>query len=311
MAIRPPLPRLSLVLGMGTLLACMPDLAIGASFRVEGMHIHRSGTSPHFLKAAQVTLKAYEDQCRLMKSVCATMPAGARARDKAACAQITGAFSVKGNPADIGKQETDEYFATGLNMAARQTTKTLLQVKSVCEVEVVDHKDADLWHYTPSGHTHYVLKNDPRKGRFWMRTEHKQRASVSGGLLAGVFPLTDASKVSAVLKQKTIAGHRCEVRDVVGPWSGTFCLKATPSTFPGQVALEGTVMAGNEIMFEDQATEVAEKVMLPRAVFFPPQGDTVESQRTVAQSRNNATQQWCAKQKMETGVNPCENRDER
>ncbi|MDP1862969.1 MAG: hypothetical protein Q8K52_03580 [Thiobacillus sp.] len=298
--------RFSLVLGMALFFIAAWVHAKDAPPSLEGIHVHRSGTSPYFLHAAQESIKTYEGQCKMMKSICAMMPKGASAKDKAACANVSGGFSLKGNLADVGKQETDEYFATAMNMAARQTTKTVLHVKSLCEVEVVERKGADIWHYATQGHTHYELKDHPEKGRYWIRSEHKNLAPKAGALLAGVFPLSDASKVSPVLSFKTIAGHKCEVREIAGPWSGTFCLKVTPTAFPGHVTLAGKVVAGKDTMLEDQATDVAEKVMLPRDYFYPPEQDKVESMRTLSKSPGNATQKWCAKQKIKTGINPCE-----
>lgn len=281
--------------------------AKGPATALEGIHVHRSGTSPYFLNAATETLKVSEGQCKLMKSVCAMMPAGTSGKDKAACADVAGGFSFKGNLADVGKQETDEYFATAMQMAARQTKKTVLLTKSVCEAEVVEQESVDIWHYAPQGYTRYELKNHPRKGRYWIRSEHRRLAPKTGALLAGVFPLSDTSKVSPVLGHKTVAGHKCEVREIAGPWSGSFCLKATDTPFPGHMALAGKVIAGKDTLLEDQATDVAVKVMLPRAHFFPPERDKVESMRALSTSPNNPTQKWCAKQKIKTGINPCEN----
>jgi hypothetical protein len=298
--------RFSLMLGTMFFLVPVPSQAKDTPPPLEGIHVHRSGTSPFLLNAAKVAVKTAEAQCKMMKSVCAMMPAGASRKDRAVCSGAMGKFSMKGNLADVGNQETDEYFATAMQMAARLTTKTVLQVKSVCEVEVVERKDTDIWHYTPEGHTHYELKNDSRKGRYWIRTVHKPLNVKVGALLAGVFPLTDASSVSRVLGWKTIAGHKCEVREITGPWSGTFCLKATQTSFPGSVTLAGTVIAGKDTMLDDQATEVTEKIMLPADYFNPPANDRVESMQALSRSADNPTQKWCAKQKIKTGINPCE-----
>ena len=273
---------------------------------LEGIHIHRSGSSPYFAKTAKQTLKAYQDQCALMKSVCAMMPVGASSKDKAACTQVAGGFSLKGNVADIGEQETDEYFATAMQMAARQIRKNILQVKSVCEVEVVAQESQDIWHYASRGYTHYELKNSPGKGRYWIRTEHKRLAPKAGALLAGVYPMSDASKVSPVLGHKTYAGLRCEVREITGPWAGTFCLAVTNTAFPGHLTLAGTVVAGKDTLLEDAATKVAVKITLPRDRFYPPEGEAVKKMSALSASSDNPTQKWCAKQKIQTGIDPCE-----
>jgi len=283
----------------------MPSEAKDAPPALEGIHVHRSGASPYFLNAAKEALKTYEGQCKLMKSVCAMMPAGASAKDTAACTVVASGFSLKGNLADVGKQETDEYFATAMQMAARQTTKTVLQVKSICEVEVVDQESVDIWHYAPQAYTHYELKNHPKKGRYWVRSEHKRLAPKAGALLAGVYPMSDASKVSPVLGQKEYAGIKCDVREISGPWAGTFCLSATGTAFPGHLTLAETVVAGKDTMLEEQATAVAVKVMLPRPHFFPPERDKLESTQAHSASPENPTLRWCAKQKIKTGIDPC------
>lgn len=299
--------RCPFVLAVALHLMSIPSEAKDVPPPLEGIHVHRSGTSPYFLNAAKETLKTYEGQCKLMKSVCAMMPASASAsaKDKAVCAVVASGFSFKGNLADVGKQETDEYFATAMQMAARQTTKTVLRVKSICEVEVVDQESVDIWHYALQGYTHYELKNHPKKGRYWVRSEHKRLAPKTGALLAGVYPMSDASKVSPVLGQKEYAGLKCDVREITGPWSGTFCLRATDTPFPGHVTLAGQVIAGKDTMLEDRATKVAVKVMLPRSHFSPPEADKVESLRALSSSPANPTQKWCAKQKIKTGIDPC------
>jgi hypothetical protein len=305
MAMRLTASRILAMIAMTLQLVPMPAEAKDAPPSLEGIHVHRSGTSPYFLNAAKETLKTYEGQCKLMKSVCAMMPAGANAKDKAACAAVASGFSLKGNLADVGKQETDEYFATAMQMAARQTTKTVLQVKSICEVEVVDQESVDIWHYAPQAYTHYELKNHPKKGRYWVRSEHKRLTPKTGALLAGVYPMSDASTVSQILGQKEYAGLKCEVREITGPWAGTFCLSATETPFPGHLTLAGTVVAGKDTMLEDQATAVAVKVMLPRKHFSPPERDKLESARARSTSPENPTQRWCAKQKIKTGIDPC------
>jgi hypothetical protein len=300
------IPRCHFVLVMTFFLAPISAQAKDLPAALEGIHVHRSGTSPYFVNAAKQTLKTQEAQCKLMKSVCAMMPAGASGKDKAACADVAAGFSLKGSLAEVGTQETDEYFATAMKMAARQTMKTVLQVKSICEVEVVEQKSVDIWHFTPNGHTHYGLKDSPKKGHYWVLTEHKPLSSKAGALLAGVFPLTATSTVSPALGYKTYAGHKCEVREITGPWSGTFCLKPTDTPFPGHVTLAGKVVAGKDIMLEDQATEIAVKIMLPKAHFFPPESDKFENMSALSKSLDNPTQKWCAKQKIKTGINPCE-----
>ncbi|NDP49507.1 MAG: hypothetical protein GZ085_14190 [Sulfuriferula multivorans] len=290
--------RLSLVFSAACSQAAAPSL--------EGMHIHRSGTSPYFLHSAKESLKAYEGQCNLMKSVCAMMPAGASSKDRAACVNVGSGFQLKGNLADVGGQETDEYFATALNMSARQIRKTVLQVNSVCEVEVVEQESVDIRHYTSKGYTQYELKNHPKKGRYWLRTEHERIDSKMGALLKGAFNLSSQSSVSQSLGQKTYAGFKCELREVTGPWAGSLCLMATDTPFPGHVTLAGTIVAGNDTMLDEKATEVTVKIMLPRTHFYPSESDRVEAAEGRSAASGNATQRWCQKQKLKTGVNPCE-----
>ncbi|WP_114970035.1 hypothetical protein [Rhodoferax ferrireducens] len=299
-------PRV-VIMAIGLFLGHLPTQAMDLTGPIAGIHVHRSGNSAHLLNAANETIKALKHQCQSVKSVCAMLPAGASRKDAAACAKVAGGFNFKGNLADLGKLETDEYFATGLHMATRLTEQTSLLTKSVCDVEVVAQTSTDIWHYGPKTYTHFELKNNPKKGRYWIRTEHQQLSPEMGSLLVGVFPVFDMSTVSPGSGYKTYAGHRCELREITGPVSGTFCLKATNTPFPGHVRLAGSlVSARDKLLREDHATEASMDVMLPRARFFPPEGDKVENTRTLSTSPENPTQKWCAKQKAKTGINPCE-----
>ena len=273
---------------------------------LEGLHVHRSGSSPYFLHSAKVSLKAYEGQCKLMKSVCAMMPAGASSKDRAACVNVGSGFQLKGNLANVGSQETDEYFATSLSLSARQIRKTVLQVNSICEVQVVEQESVDIRHYTSKGYTQYELKNHPKKGRYWLRTEHEHIDSKTGALLKGSFNLSSHSSVSQSFGQKSYAGFKCELREVTGPWAGSLCLMATDTIFPGHVTLAGTIVAGKDTLLDEKATAVTVKIMLPRTHFYPSEGDRVEAAEGRSVASGNATQRWCQKQKLKTGVNPCE-----
>lgn len=302
------LSRLSLILLIQSLMT--PAFAQLKGNVIDGIHVHRSGDSPHFKKMAEMTAKGLEGQCKGLKSVCSMLPAAASARDNAVCAAVSGGFQIKGKLSDVGKQETDEYFAIAKKMAVKKTKKVEMRVKSTCEVEVVEQESIDIRHYVPGGYTQYELKDDARKGRHWLRSTHKWIDPKAGATLAGVFPMSDASKVSRSQGHKTLAHHKCEVREVTGPWSGTLCLKNTATPFPGHVTLAAKIIssvpAGVATLLEEEVDSYSEKLILPMALFFPPSTEKVESARAPAKSPDNPTQKWCAKQKEKTGIDPCE-----
>lgn len=300
--------RLSLFLLIPSLMA--PAYAQLKGSVMDGIHVHRSGDAPHFRKMAEMMAKGLEDQCKGLKSVCSMLPAAASARDKAVCAAVSGSFQIKGKLSDVGKQETEEYFAIAKKMAVKKTKKMELRVKSTCEVEVVEQESVDIRHYVPGGYTQYELKDDARKGRHWVRSTHQWIDPKTGALLAGVFPMSAASKVSRSQGHKTLAHHKCEVREVTGPWSGTLCLKNTATPFPGHVTLAAKIVssvpAGAATLLEEEVGSYSENLVLPMALFFPPPTEKIESARASAQSPDNPTQKWCAKQKEKTGIDPCE-----
>ena len=154
-------------------------------------------------------------------------------------------------------------------MAARQTTKTIVQLKSTCEAELVQVKGADIWHYTSQGRIHWELKNHARKGRYWYRNEQTKLSPQTDAALAEIFPLSNVLKAAPVLGQRTIVGQQCEVRDITGPWYGTFCLKATRAPYPSHITLAVTMTTGKDNMLEDQATTYAEKSRCRVSVSFP------------------------------------------
>jgi hypothetical protein len=85
------------------------------------------------------------------------------------------------------------------------------------------------------------------------------------------------------------ASLKLEEREITGTWAGIFCLQVTEAPFPRYMALAGKFVAGKDTMLEDRASEVAEKVMLPREHFLPPESDKAESLRTLATSPENPT----------------------
>lgn len=287
-------------------MAFIPACAHSAPAQLAGIHVNRVGSSPYFAKAAQATLESSRAQCSLMQTVCATMPTGASAKDRAICTPVTNGFSFRGNLADVGKQVTDEYFATRMGMAARMTRKMVLKVNSVCDIEVAEQNSTDIWHYSPQGYTHFESKDQPNQNRSWTRSQHKRIATGTNALLDGVLPLASNSTVSPPSGFGTYAKHKCTLRNVSGPWSGTFCLKATATPFPGHLTLAGKVVAGKNIMIEDAATEVTEEIMLPDTIFHPPADEMPGARSSRTPSAINATQKWCLKQEQRTGVNPCQ-----
>ncbi len=289
-----------------TAMVCVSACVNSAPAQLAGIHVQRMGSSPYFLQAAQATLERSRAQCSLLQSVCAMMPAGASAKDRAACIPVANGFSLRGNLADVGRQVTDEYFATGMGMATRKTRKTVLKVHSVCNIEVAEQNSTNIWHYTSQGYTQFESKDLPNQKRSWTRSQHKRVATGTSRLLDGVLPLTSRSTVSPPSGFQTHAKHKCALRSISGPWSGTLCLKATATPFPGHLTLAGKIVAGKTVMLEDAATEVAEGIRVPDAMFYPP-ADEIAEARSTRTPATNATQKWCLKQKQKTGVNPCEN----
>jgi hypothetical protein len=150
----------------------------------------------------------------------------------------------------------------------------------------------------------------PKKGRYWIRSEQRWIDPKAGTMLAGMFAMSDALKVSPPLGHKTYARQRCEVREISGPWSMTLCVKKTGIPFPAYVTLAVKITSpmppGRTILVEEEVDIFSEKLLLSLDLFFPPSTEKVESARTLAKSKDNPTQRWCAAQKKKTGINPCE-----
>lgn len=285
----------ALMIGLPCLSAC------GApSTQAEGIHIHKKGTSPSLAKIANVQFKAAKEQCEGMRKLCQQgLP------NPALCAMTAGGFKSNGDASSVGNYETDEYFSGASKMAAEWRTTTVMVAKSICETEFIEQATVKIRHYLPNSRVQYELKHSKKKGDYWLRSEQKSPDEKSASLLSGIFPLTANAKVSPVLKTGKYAGHSCEVREVTGPLSGTFCMKSTGASFPAQVTLAGTLRSGDEILSDDEATRVDMKVALPNTHFYPPVGAKIVNLDAAASSADNPTQKWCLAQKAKTGVNPC------
>ena len=268
----------------------------------EGIHIRLNGISPFLDARMKEIVEAGKTQCEQMQKLCAIPHVAA---DKPAlCAAVAGGFKVKGM-LPVGQQrETNRYFATAKQMSAEYSKGFVLVPKSVCEYEVVEHESVQIVHRAPGGGgIRYELKNHPKKGRYWMRSDIPQLTPETFAMLEGAVPFADKSKVSPVSGHKMIAGYKCEIRNIAGPWLWTLCMAPTNADFPGQVALAVKAVSGKDTLFESEATQVVMKTILPGNLFFPPSGEKVE--KVGAKSATNPTQKWCLAQKAKTGVNPC------
>ena len=269
---------------------------------LEGIHIRFSGTSPFLDDRMTEAVESGKAQCAQMQTLCAIPHVAA---DKPAlCAGVAGGFKINGLLPGVQKRETNRYFATAQKMSAEYAKGLVLVPKSVCEYDVVEHESVKIVHRAPGGGgIRYELKNHPKKGRYWTRSDIPQLSPETFAMLEGTVPFADKSKVSPVSGRRMIAGYKCEVRDIAGPWLWTLCMAPTNTDFPGQVALAIKAVFGKDTLFESEATKIAMKSMLPSSLFFPPAGDRIE--KTGAKSATNATQKWCLAQKAKTGVNPC------
>ncbi|MBT9591589.1 MAG: hypothetical protein IV089_11905 [Thiobacillus sp.] len=285
--------------------AAMPVCAALPS-TFEGIHIRYKGVSPYYADQAAASQKTMKAQCEQLQKLCA-MP-HVVADKPGMCAAVAGGYKFKGILADVGKSETNRYFATAMQMSAQYTKTTVLVTKSVCEQEVLEEETVKIEHQTRMGVTRFTLTNHPKKGRYWIREERKQPDSGTADLLldsmAKAFPIKDTFKVSPVLGVDILGGHRCEIREISGPWTWTLCRKPTDTPFPGSVTLATKAVTGKTVLFEKRATEVAMKVVLPGSLFFPPAGDKIEI--AGAKSTAGPMQKWCAKQKAKNGIDPCE-----
>lgn len=272
----------------------------------EGIHIRYKGFSPYLADQAAESQKAMKAQCEQFQKLCA-MPHVAADKPEL-CAAAAGGYKFKGNLADVGKTETDSYFATTKQMSAQYTKGSVLVQKSICEQDVLEEATAKIEHRTRMGVTRYTLTNHPKKGRYWIRDEQKRLDSGAADLLldtmAKDFPIKDTFKVSPVLGFDMLDHHRCEIQEISGPWTWTLCRSSTDTPFPGTVTLAAKAVTGKTVLFEKRATEVAMHVALPSSLFYPPAGDKIET--AGAKSAANPTQKWCAKQKAKTGIDPCE-----
>ena len=269
---------------------------------LEGIHVRFSGTSPFLDEQMATAVENGKTQCAQLQKLC-SMPHVA-ADKPALCASVAGGFKLNGQLPGGQKRETNRYFATAQQMSAEYAKGLVLVPKSACEYDVLEHESVKIVHRAPGGGgIRYELKYHPKKGRYWTRTDIPQLTPETFAMLESTAPFADKSKVSPVSGHKLIAGHKCEVRDIAGPWLWTLCMAPTHSAFPGQVALAIKAVSGKGTLFESEATKVVMKTMLPSSLFYPPAGE--RSEKTGAKSASNATQKWCLAQKAKTGINPC------
>jgi hypothetical protein len=269
---------------------------------VAGIHVHSVATSAVLAAMAPQQLEMMQATCKTLQALCA---AGG-GTDAALCAQAAKGFQFHGNLAEVGRIEFDEYYATAQHMRTRKHVSTALQSKSVCDVVVGQRELIDIWHYNARTTTLYHREDRPPKGRYWQRTDNAVLSPDSAAaLLKMLQPWADPASVSPVTSHQKIAGHTCTQRQHSGAVAGATCLLQTEAAFPGHVALARSWVTPQGSMADEKATLVELHAMLPKALFYPPPGERVQGGR----SASNPTQKWCARQKNQTGVNPCQDPD--
>ncbi len=234
---------------------------------------------------------------------------GRREQCEGAVAQASGmarSFNFSGNLSDTGRIETDEYFAPAQKMRARQVITYPLIETSICRLEVVKTTTWNIRHFTHTGYTDYQQLADRKTGVHWQRSAHtlpvaKQTAALWNSAL---FP---GATVSPLMGTRTIAGRRCEVREVILAQgaSHALCLLRTEAPAGGQITLAHKWVSGGILMLDEQATLVDLQAALPLALFYPPAGARIEDLSGAAGRPEDSTQKWCRVQQAKTGVNPC------
>lgn len=279
---------------------------------IVGIHIQRKGDSPHFKKLAEQSLAVMKATCISQRQTCPRLIAdpAASQKAKAQCAAVlaAGEFQLTGGSLEnVGQRTTDEYFVPGRSWSARVTRETVLNQSMFCKAEVADVTRHEIRHYTAGGYTRYKLHDSAKKGRYWTRTEHRVDPKLVP-VLAAAFLAPGRISVSPPIGHKTyIPGIPCEVRQVsLGDTAtSTSCLHHTGLPFPAALKMAGDFVSGGEVLWEEKAVAYENRAVFPISQFLPPARDKVTSERESRRSSKNSTQIWCARQKKETGVDPC------
>ena len=238
-----------------------------------GIHMHLSGTSPLLLESATLFLKASQAQCKSFKEICALAPVGT---NDAVCKTLPNEYQFKGNLADAGKDEVDEYFATGERMRTTRTRVNAFFITSTCGSEVKEVESVKIRQFTATGWTDYERKEDRNKARYWQRTDREMLPDAVMAQLASLAPVTGAS-VSPPSGKDSVANNPCDIHSISGPMVGTICITKTDTPYPGILTLAVTLGGANSpVVLNRRATVVTKNTQLNRADFYPPADEPVK-----------------------------------
>lgn len=279
---------------------------------IVGIHVQRKGDSPHFKKLAKQSVDVMKATCMSQRQMCqhliADPAASPKAKARCATALAAGEFRLTGGSLeDVGQRTTDEYFVPGRSWSAKTTRETVLRQSGFCKAEAADFIKREIRHYTTGGYTRYELHDSAKKGRYWTRTEHRVDPELVP-VLAATFLTPGRISVSSSMGHKTyIPGITCEVRRVSlsNTATSTSCLYHTSLSFPAALRVAGDFVSGGQVMWEEKAVAYEARAVFSVSHFMPPARDKVISKRGSGRSSENSTQRWCARQKKETGVDPC------
>lgn len=297
--------------GATAMLATVPALA-GEDSTLIGIHLQRKGDHPEFKKTAKPLRDAMEGACISLKRTCSYLIANTAEspKTKARCAEVlaAGEFRVTGGSIeDVGRTTTDEYYVPGRSWSARITRTTVLKQPGFCIAEVADDTKHEIRHYTAGGYTRYNLHDSTKQGRHWTRTEHRVDPKLLP-VLAAAFLGPGKISASPPMGRKTyLPGITCEVTQVSlgNGVNSTLCLYRTGLSFPVSLQIAGDLVGGGEVISYEKAVAYKDRIVLPISHFMPPARDKVVNESEAVRSPDNATQKWCARQKKETGVDPC------
>ena len=279
---------------------------------IVGIHVQRKGDSPHFKKLAKESVDVLKATCTSQRQMCQHLIAdpAASPKVKARCAAVLAAGEFRlagGSLEDVGRRTTDEYFVPRRSWSAKITRETVLRQSGFCKAEAANFTKHEIRHYTAGGYTRYELHDSEKKGRHWIRTEHAVDPQVLP-VLAAAFLAPGKISMSPLMGHETyIPGITCEVRQVSlgDATTSTSCLYQTGLSFPAALRIAGDFVSGGQVMWEEKAVAYEGHAVFPVNQFLPPARDKVISERGSGRSSDNSTQRWCARQKKETGVDPC------
>lgn len=283
---------------------------------IEGIHVHRSVDSPAAAKISQLAIETGKGACAAAKQACDQMAAAgvppSDARERRACAEATGRFTISGDPDRVRRTDIHEYFAPARQWAVEKRTTAQLRQRNVCAAEIVEEESVIIRHYSAKGLTTYRRLADRAGGHGWRREDHPSlpRETVLP-LFFEINPLTNPVNVSAPLEHERHGQNTCEVRKIsTAKQVFTSCLAKTGTAFPGSVLLSGSWVAngpnGSEVQAVDRLVSYAEGIALPISLFHPPASEPVGKIGRPQPPADNASSRWCLAEAARTGTNPCE-----